>query len=147
MKNDIKKILIEVSCASSQEEISIGVDKIENLYAPMIKSLKESNDLVYNLQQELLKNSNELLEIKEKISELNKSLYNKKLKIGDSIECISVHIGSEKCLSKGKKYKIIEVDDTNTFGDYLPDEYIRFKIKDDMGKKRGYYKNNSQFAY
>lgn len=65
MRNNIKKILNDVSCASSQEEISIGVDKIENLYAPMIKSLKESNDLVYNLQQELLKKSNELLEIKE----------------------------------------------------------------------------------
>lgn len=65
MKNDIKKILNEVSCASSESEISIGVNKIENLYAPMIKSLKESNDLVYNLQQELLKKSNELLKIKE----------------------------------------------------------------------------------
>jgi hypothetical protein len=65
MKNDIKKILFDVSCASSEGEILIGVNKIENLYAPIIKSLKESNDLVYNLQQELLKKSNELLEIKE----------------------------------------------------------------------------------
>lgn len=140
MRNNIKKILNDVSCASSQEEISIGVDKIQNLYAPMIKSLKESNDLVYNLQQDLLKKSNELLEIKEKISELNKSVYNKKLEVGDNIECVSVHIGNEKCLTKGKKYKIIEV-----WGDF-DNEYFRFRIKDDRGKKKYYLKNNSQFT-
>lgn len=65
MKNQIKKILFDVSCASTEGEISIGVDKIQNLYSPIIESLKQSNDLVYNLQQELLKKSNELLKIKE----------------------------------------------------------------------------------
>jgi hypothetical protein len=85
MKNDIKKILHEVSCASSEGEISIGVNKIENLYAPIIKSLKESNDLVYNLQQELLKNSNELLEIKETANNNNKIEDNKKAELNNKM--------------------------------------------------------------
>lgn len=59
------------------------------------------------------------------------------LKIGDNVECVLVHIQSLKCLTKGKKYEVLDVYET--VGG------IAFCIRDDNGKKKQYAKSNSQF--
>jgi hypothetical protein len=60
------------------------------------------------------------------------------LKIGDNVECVLVHIQNLKCLTKGKKYEVIDIYESNYRG-------TTFYIKDDRGKKKHYAKSNSQF--
>lgn len=60
------------------------------------------------------------------------------LKIGDYVECVAVHTQNIKCLTKGKKYEVI-----NIYGSDW--KATVFYIKDDNGKKKHYATSNSQF--
>jgi len=60
-----------------------------------------------------------------------KSMWN--INIGDCVECVSVHIQSNNCLTKGNTYKVISVGETS------------FSIRDDNNKKKRYKYYNEQF--
>ncbi len=61
-----------------------------------------------------------------------------KLIIGDEVECIQVHIQSLNSLTKGKKYRVLNIVECHS-------GKIQFYIRADNGKIKYYKTTNSQF--
>lgn len=64
-----------------------------------------------------------------------------KLKIGDNVECVWVHIHNLKCLTKGKKYEVVDIG----YRDRMDRRDTIFYIRDDNREKKQYFLSNSQF--
>ena len=61
-----------------------------------------------------------------------------KVEKGDFIICVNLHQSSKTCLTSGKTYEVLYVQQEGEYGH-------RFYINDDNGKRKKYYSKSSQF--
>jgi len=64
------------------------------------------------------------------------------IKIGDFVECTQVYQQNNNCLTRNKKYEVIDVV-INEFCDEF--RVSRYMIKDDNNKRKSYSNFNNQF--
>lgn len=80
MEKELKQIVTDALCGKLNPRLSLKsnadiiISKIQELYAPIVNSLKEDNDQNTILLQEKLKSENEILGLKQKFNELQREM-------------------------------------------------------------------------